>query len=552
MTDNRGRQRSRDARVPPHSVEAEVALLGAAMLSPQAYDAAGSVRPGDYYTPAHQHIADAIGRLLDAGEPVDVVTVSARLSADGLLDEIGGIERLLELQANTPAIGRARHYAQIVRDTATLRRLIAASAEVAELAYMAPDDPTEAIARASAMISNLSTTEIADLSNLSIPDISSILAGDLRPEIPSILTRSDGSCLLYAGKMHMLQAEPSSGKTWVAVYAVDEVLRAGGAAVVVDYEDTVAGFLGRLLAAGARPADIAERFRYVHPDGPFGAAERRRLFELVDELNADLVVIDGVGESLTRQGLSEDKATDWNLWVDLLPRPMTQRGATVLMLDHVAKDPEQRGRWARGTGAKLGSVDGVSYHVKIRQAFSRQRAGSVHLVVAKDRPGGVGSIGEVAAVVSIDPHANGERVILRVDPYTAEKASTDTWKPTVLMGRVFEVISSTSVPLTATAVRAMVHGKPALVAEAIQRLVAEGYIGESSGRPRTLTILRPYVADDSSSGSSRQAPPAPPPPLFDPDEEPVYADDGAPGPTPDDEADYYEQLGRRYFDHPEF
>lgn len=553
MTDNRGRQRSRDARVPPHSIEAEVALLGSALISATAIEAISSVSVGDYYLPAHQHIAHAIEQLVDAGEPVDAVTVSDRLSREGLLEEIGGIHRLLDLQANTPAISRAAHYARIVRDTATLRRLISASAEVAELAYLAPDDPTEAISRASAMIAALSTSEIAELSNLTIPDMAALLAGDIRQELPVMMTRSDGSALLYAGKMHMFQAEPSSGKTWLAVYAVDEVLRAGGAAVVVDYEDTATGFLGRLLAGGARPADIGERFRYVHPDGPFGPAERRRLFALVEELNADLVVIDGVGESLTRQGLSEDKATDWNTWSAMLPRPLAETGAAVLMLDHVAKDPEQRGRWARGTGAKLGTIDGVSYHVKIRRAFSRQKAGQVDLVVAKDRPGGVGAIGETAAVVSIEPHANGERVVMRVDPYTAEKAATDSWKPTVLMGRVFEAISSTTVPLTATAVRAMVHGKPALVAEALQRLIAEGYIGESSGRPRTLSILRHYTPEAEPSTSSGRSAPAPPPaPLFDPDEIPPPDDDPSSWPTAEDEADYYDQLGRTYFNHPEF
>lgn len=543
MTEHRARKSSGDHRVPPHNLDAEESALGAALLSPGAAASIVSIaEPGDFYKPAHQFIASAIARLMADDDPhVDVVTVAEELRRDGLLEEIGGAQYLLELQNATPAISAAHRYARIVKDAAILRRLIGTASEIAELGYSAHEDPSAAIVRAGELLGRMGTADAETLSTLEVADVAALLAGNLQAEQPALLTRTDGGALLYPGKMHVFQAEPSSGKSWLALVAVAEVLAMGGSAGYLDHEDTGNGILGRLRNLGVSDAVLADRFYYANPAGKFGPAERLHLTTALDRMNMDLVVIDGVGESLSRNGLSEDKAEDVIRWTDLLPRWIARTGAAVLMLDHVAKDPEQRGRWARGSGAKLAAVDGASYQIKVRQPFSRHREGRFDLVVAKDRPGGVGAIGETVATVHVTPHAAGELVTVRVDPHSTEAAApTDSWKPTVIMGKVWAALDGSTAPLTATALATLVHSdKPRLVKEAITRLIAEGFIAETGKRPKTLRIVKPYTdAPQLAAPAWREEPP---PELF--DEHDYY-------PTDDELAEIDRQRG--FYQHPDF
>lgn len=530
--------------MPPHNLDAESSALGAALLSPGAAASLVSITdPGDFYKPSHQHIASAMARLMAEEDPhLDVVTVAELLRRDGLLEECGGAQYLLELQNATPAISNAHRYARIVKDTAILRRLIYTATEIADLGYGAPDDPSSAIVRAGELLSRMGTADAETLSTLEVADVAALLAGNLQPEMPALLARTDGGALLYPGKMHVFQAEPSSGKSWLALWAVAEVLAMGGAAGYLDFEDTANGILRRLRNLGVTDSVMADRFYYANPTGRFGPAEKLSLWNALDRMNLDLVVIDGVGESLSREGLSEDKADDVIRWTDLLPRPIARTGAAVLMLDHVAKDPEQRGRWARGSGAKLAAVDGASYQIKVRVPFSRHRPGRFDMVVAKDRPGGVGAIGETVATVHVTPHAAGELVTMKIDPHTTEQtAPTDSWKPTVIMGKVWAALDGSTVPLTASALSSLVHSEPRLVKEAITRLIAEGFVAETGKRPKTLRTVKPYTDAPQLAAPPWREPP-PPPELFEPED---YATD----------ADYEEiarQAGAAFFEHPEF
>lgn len=544
MTEHRARKSSGDARLPPHNLEAEEAALGAALLSSSAAASIVSIaEPGDYYKPAHQHIAAVMAELMAEESPhLDVVTVAEELRRDGLLEECGGSQYLLSLQNATPAISNAGRYARIVKDAAILRRLIYTATEIADLGYGSHDDPSSAITRAGDLLSRMGTADAATLSTLEVADVAALLAGNLQPEQPALLTRTDGGALLYPGKMHVFQAEPGAGKGWISLVAVAEVLAMGGAAGYLDYEDTAIGILGRLRTLGVTDAAISSRFYYANPAGRFGPAEMLSLRDALDRMNLDLVVIDSVGEALSREGLSEDKADDVNRWTNLLPRMITRTGAAVLMLDHVSKDPEQRGRWARGSGAKLAVVDGVSFQLKVRVPFSRHRPGRVDLVIAKDRPGGVGAIGETVATAHVTPHAAGELVTVRLEPHTSEAAApTDSWKPTVLMGKVWQALDGSTAPLTATALASLVHSdKPRLVKEAITRLISEGFIAETGKRPKTLRIVKPYTdAPQLAAPAWREEPPAPE--LFEPDDYPTDAD--------------YNEVARQapdFFAHPEF
>jgi replicative DNA helicase len=114
-------------QTPPHSVEAEQAVLGGLMLDTQAWDQVGdSVATEDFYRPDHRLIFDSISDLVAESRPVFVVTVSARLASRGKLDDVGGLAYLSTLVRDTPTAANARAYAQIVREKSLLRSLVSA------------------------------------------------------------------------------------------------------------------------------------------------------------------------------------------------------------------------------------------------------------------------------------------------------------------------------------------------------------------------------------------------------------------------------------------
>jgi replicative DNA helicase len=156
--------RRNDNRVPPHNLDAEESLLGALLLS---RDVVGNVaelgvQVEHFYKPAHQHVYAAIRGLMATGHPIDVVTVADELRRAGLLDEIGGAQLLLDLQNATPAISNANRYAKIVQDTAILRRLIGVASEIAEIAYLEPDDVTKAVDEAESRVFEVAEDRVVD------------------------------------------------------------------------------------------------------------------------------------------------------------------------------------------------------------------------------------------------------------------------------------------------------------------------------------------------------------------------------------------------------
>ncbi len=143
-------------RIPPHNLEAEESLLGAMLLSADAASAAMEIcGPADFYKPAHAHIFSAVSALFERGEPVDAVTVTDELQRAGLLDAIGDPAILVSLQANTPSIANAVHYAKIVEEHSLLRRLVGVAGEIAEIGYSVPEDVTGAVDEAEQMVFNV-------------------------------------------------------------------------------------------------------------------------------------------------------------------------------------------------------------------------------------------------------------------------------------------------------------------------------------------------------------------------------------------------------------
>lgn len=123
-------------KVPPHSLDAEQSVLGGLMLDNRAWDnVADRLRDTDFYRHEHRLIFRVMGRLIESQKPLDVLTVSESLREMHELDQVGGEVYLFELANNTPSAANIVAYADIVRERAVLRQLIAAASDIAENAF---------------------------------------------------------------------------------------------------------------------------------------------------------------------------------------------------------------------------------------------------------------------------------------------------------------------------------------------------------------------------------------------------------------------------------
>ncbi|AZI14397.1 replicative DNA helicase [Avibacterium paragallinarum] len=122
--------------VPPHSIEAEQAVIGGMLLTNTHWDAvAERIIADDFYTFEHRLIFQEIMNLIRQNQPVDLLTLDEALKNRGVSEEVGGFAYLAELSNNTPSAANIIAYADIVREKAILRELIGVSNRIAEMSY---------------------------------------------------------------------------------------------------------------------------------------------------------------------------------------------------------------------------------------------------------------------------------------------------------------------------------------------------------------------------------------------------------------------------------
>ncbi|NPA92397.1 MAG: replicative DNA helicase [Chloroflexi bacterium] len=120
----------------PHDSQAEEALLGAVLINPEVYaEVAQILKAEDFFILRHRWIWEAITRLSEARQPVDVLTVAEELARAGHLDDIGGQAYLVRLTTAVPSSLHATHYARLVEEAAVRRRMLAAAEKIAQLAH---------------------------------------------------------------------------------------------------------------------------------------------------------------------------------------------------------------------------------------------------------------------------------------------------------------------------------------------------------------------------------------------------------------------------------
>ena len=145
-------------RLPPHSIEAEESVLGSLMLDEDAvFKVAALIKPDDFYHPRHKITFQACLNLYERREPINQVTLAHELTLSNKFEEMGGHPFLSSLVLAVPTSVFVEHYAEIVRQTSLLRKLIGATGQMAALAYEGGPDADAILDKAEDVLFHLRT-----------------------------------------------------------------------------------------------------------------------------------------------------------------------------------------------------------------------------------------------------------------------------------------------------------------------------------------------------------------------------------------------------------
>jgi replicative DNA helicase len=262
-------------RVPPHSQEAEMALLGSILLDGEAMGfVAEALRPEDFYRAQHGRLFEIMQGLYDRGEPVDVLLVRRECEQAGILGEIGD-EFLSELATVVTSPAHAEHYAQIVREKAVARSLISAASQIQQAAFGDECRGDELLELAEARVFELGNRRDAN----SARDVKSLLqetfAEITRGEGPSEgvrtgFTHFDGLTGGFRpGELIIVAARPSMGKSSFALnLATHAAVHEKVPVAVFSLEMTAQNIMKNILCAEARVPGklLRERGRVLGQD----------------------------------------------------------------------------------------------------------------------------------------------------------------------------------------------------------------------------------------------------------------------------------------------
>ncbi len=218
-------------KVPPHSVEAEMSVLGAMLLSTEATGiVVQHVDEDCFYLPQHRTLFKVLVEFYDANKPVDLVLVTEALRAKGKLEEVGGDAYLITLAESTPTVANAEYYAKVVKDKALLRSLIQAGAEIIRDGHSTDASAEDICDRCEKRVFEIAERKIVSEAS----DVRSILAhvmntldfvgGRAITGLETGLHDLDGMTRgLQPSEMIVLAARPSVGKSALALNIAEHV-----------------------------------------------------------------------------------------------------------------------------------------------------------------------------------------------------------------------------------------------------------------------------------------------------------------------------------------
>jgi len=430
------------------NLTAEAELLGHLILNPDSLDSVTEhLGPNDFSNSRNAAIYSAI--CIGAVEgTVGLASVVEIMRKDGTLLDVS--EGYLHNITKAACVEKElKINAAIIIDLASKReKMMAAQSVVGAIAR--GDDDTIAFDKLLA-VQDRQVTSGDGFAKLG-DTMKNIISGNYTRIEPTILRRSDGNCLLYAGKLHWVSAPPEALKSFAMLLASVQEMQAGRPVAYVDYEDDASTICERLYkVAVGQQLDNAEELAMTWVAGPLYADgsrdESKALFHYIAagrafdlkmrslllkaiKKGAQLITIDGCATALAYANLNENDNSDVNKWISTL-WPLTNAGAAVVVIDHVVKNTQPGSgafgaRSPRGAGSKLSAVSGAALMFSVLDAPSAFSDGKIEITIAKDRPGRIRvqkrSGKRLAGVLMSAPMSDGrEGIMLTI--HAAEEVS---------------------------------------------------------------------------------------------------------------------------------
>jgi replicative DNA helicase len=304
-------------RVPPHSIEAEHSVLGSLLIDAAAFDRVGDLLTADsFYRFEHRIVFGAIAELVASNREPDVIAVFERLQVARKDGDAGGIAYLNALAQSVPTAAGARRYAEIVRDKALHRAVIAAADEAAEVSW-GNDAPTVKLDSILTVFDKLQRDQVlhkpravADLADARLAHYDQLACGQVLPGKPTGLRDLDAALNggLQDGRVYVLAARPSVGKTALAMQVGLHRASAGDGVLLLSQEMPAEECTDRAIAnLGGVDYGRMQRGQMNDIDWSCASAaaeELKRLPLWIDDQPAlKLADIRGKAMSLRRQGL---------------------------------------------------------------------------------------------------------------------------------------------------------------------------------------------------------------------------------------------------------
>lgn len=315
--------------------------------------------------------------------------------------------------------------------------------------------------------------------------------------------------LFYPRLRHLVYGEPESLKTWLALCAVAEVAKKGGRALWIDHEMSARVIRSRLRNLGCT-REQRSLVTYIRPTSALDERSRPHLQQILDQEQPEIVVVDAYTGALGLAMLDDNSNIDverWNQGVGALLWGPEKR--CLIVLDHVNKDKETRGRWSSGSKRKLEGAD-VAYSMEMVKRLGRQpgQDGKATIKAQKDRPAWLPSMrpGDLELRVGDD----GTVAYSIVPVATTDGDTKGELRPTKLMEKVSRRLEDHGQPVTKNWVDGLKLGKAQWVRKAVDLLVKEGYVDASEGARNAiiLTLQKPY-REAWDTTSSHLVPPRP-------------------------------------------
>ena len=251
---------SEDFRILPHDLVAEQSVLGAVFISPETMiSLADELTPDDFYKPANKIVFKTMLSLLEKGEPIDATTMVSALTNQGDISNIGGINYVVELVNSTPTSKNVEHYAKLVKEKATLRKVIADLSDSLSSAYQGDVSIDDIIVKTEKSLLDISNQN----AGTGFRNVADIL--DTHMQIVETRSQTDGFVTglstgfvgldkittgLHEGNLIILAARPAMGKTALALNIAKHVASMGRKpAVIFSLEMGAEELIERMVAS---------------------------------------------------------------------------------------------------------------------------------------------------------------------------------------------------------------------------------------------------------------------------------------------------------------